>query len=129
MSKPTVFDFINDMSFDKTDLIRQDETVSSGYNPYIVNKAFSFLPETVMYANEMNRRSDISKEQQYDYYRYSLSKRKRYITWYKSEKIDKINIVMEYFGYSHQKAKDALLILSDSDIEDMKEFLDKGGVK
>jgi hypothetical protein len=37
--------------------------------------------------------------------------------------------VKEYFGYSNEKAKEALRILTDEQITLLKEKLEKGGVK
>ena len=51
----------------------------------------------------------------------------RYAPWLKASKIDNLELVKEYFGYSDQKAKDALKILSDDDLEYIQDKLNKGG--
>jgi hypothetical protein len=48
--------------------------------------------------------------------------------WQKREIVEDLEAVKEYFGYSNEKAKEAISILSDKQIEQIKKTLNKGGL-
>ena len=75
----------------------------------------------------MNENCHIDKKMQYDYYLFSIRKRKRFSKWLKKEESEKIDTIKEYFGYSNQKAKEIEDIISDSDLKNMRESMFKGG--
>lgn len=105
------------------------EETEKSYLPFIVNRCLSYFTDTIFNANEMNTRSFLDKKLQYDYFVNSLRPRKRFSKWQKVEKSEDLETVKEYFGYSSQKAKDALRILTPLNIEYMKGCLDCGGLK
>lgn len=97
------------------------------YSPFLINRSLSFFPDTILYANEMNRYSDIPKKSQFSYYLNSIPKRKRYSKWFKKDAETKpLSLVMEYYGYSSEKAKEALKILSEEQLKTIEEKLTKG---
>ena len=59
---------------------------------------------------------------QYDFLCAVVRKSKRYNKWIKSEE-ENLDAVQEYFGYSFNKAKEALRILSDDDVVKIKDYL------
>jgi hypothetical protein len=105
------------------------EEIEKAYTPYIINRCFSYFPDTIFHAQEMNTRSYLDKRMQYDYMLYALRKRKRFAPWQKAENPEDLDIVKEYFGFSDVKAKEALRILQVKDIELIRETLNKGGLK
>lgn len=121
------FDFANSINFTKENLI-VDEATEKEYNPFIVNRAMGFAADTVIPANEMNARPHIDNKMQYDFLCAVVRKSKRYSKWIKSEE-ENLDAVQEYFGYSFNKAKEALRILTDDDIAKIKHKLvrSKGG--
>ena len=124
------FDFINAINQSKEDLIAKSdnpELAEKIYEPFIVNRGLSFFTDTILYANEMNRLALLDKKPQFAYLLNSIRPRKRYSKWFKQEKIEKLDIVSEYFGYSKSKAKDIINILTDDQIKIIKEKLQKGG--
>lgn len=124
------FDFINAINQSKEDLIAKSdnpELAEKVYEPFIVNRGLSFFADTILYANEMNRLALLDKKPQFAYLLNSIRPRKRYSKWFKQEKIEKLDIVSEYFGYSKSKAKDIINILTDDQIKIIKEKLQKGG--
>ena len=125
--KISPFDFANSINFTKENLI-VDEATEKEYNPFIVNRAMGFAADTVIPANEMNARPHIDNKMQYDFLCAVVRKSKRYSKWIKSEE-ENLDAVQEYFGYSFNKAKEALRILSAEDIERIKDKLirSKGG--
>ena len=122
------FDFVNSIQFDKKELI-VDEWSEKQYNPFIINKSLSFGADTVIQANEMNSRPHLDKKLQYDFLRNIISAKKRYNKWLKKEKLEAIDIVKQYYGYNTMKAQDVVSILSQRQIEAIKQKLKKGGLK
>jgi hypothetical protein len=99
------------------------------YNAYVVNRALSYHIDCIFYANEMNKNPGISGKLQYQYFLNSIRPMKRkFQPWQKQEVVKNLECVKEYFGYSNEKAKEALRILTDDQIALIKEKLDKGGV-
>lgn len=124
--KLTPFDFINSINYDKTDLMAEGN--ESNYTAYIVNRGLGFGADTVIAANEMNSRPHIDSKMQYDFLRSVIRKAKRYNKWLKSEEED-LEAIKEYFGYSYEKAKDAMKLLSVQQVAEIKTYLAtcKGG--
>jgi len=120
------FDFVNSINDTKVNII-VDEWSEREYNPFIVNKALSFAPDTVIYVNEMNSRPHLEKALQYNFLINIIRKKKRFNKWIKKEKIEAIDIVKEYYGYNTEKARQVILILSDDQIQTIKKRLYKGG--
>ena len=99
------------------------------YEPYIVNRALSQHNDILLYVNEMNRYSGLDKKMQYDYYINTFVAKKRpFQKWYKASESKDIQVIKEYFGYSSEKAKDALRILTPEQIDKIREVVDKTGV-
>lgn len=99
------------------------------YSPYVVNRALSYHIDCILYANQMNMNPSIPGILQYQYFLNSIRPMKRkFQPWQKQEAIKNLECVKEYFGYSNEKAKEALRILTDEQIALIKEKLDKGGV-
>ena len=97
------------------------------YQPFIVNKALSQHLDSVLYANEMNKSHFLDKKMQYDFYINSLKPRKRFSPWIKRDTLENLDLVKEYYGYSHNKAIAALRILTKSQLDEIKLLLYKGG--
>lgn len=120
------FDFINAITFNKTELI-VDDWSEKQYVSYIVNKGLSYGADTVIPANEMNSRPHIDKKLQFQFLINSIRPRKRFNKWIKAEKIESIEVVKTHYGYSTEKARQALSILNQSQIDYLKQKLEKGG--
>jgi hypothetical protein len=120
--------------FDFVDIIlnkkKNVELEFKDYAPYLINRSLSYHLDCVGYANEINMHSGIDKDMQYQYLLNSIRPMKRkFQPWQKSKKEENIECVKEYFGYSDNKAKEALRILTDEQIAEIKIKTDKGGVK
>lgn len=85
------------------------------------------FPDTIMYANEMNRTAHVDKRLQFSYLISSIRPSKRFSKWPKKKSDVDLEVVMEYFGYNPSKAQQALSALTKAQIENMKEQLVKGG--
>ena len=121
------FDYINAINYTKQNLF-EDPQANKDYNAWIVNKGLSYFPDTLLYANEMNRHYGIPKNWQFSFLLNSIPKKKRFSKWSKKETIsESLRLVKEYFGYSNEKAKQALSLLSDEQLAMIEQKLYKGG--
>lgn len=99
------------------------------YAPFIVNRAISYHYDCILFANQMNSNPHLDKKLQYDYYINKVRPYKRpYQKWQKREESDRLDLVKEYYGYSNERAKEALTILTDVQIDEIKRRLYKGGL-
>ena len=123
----TPFDFINAINLTKKNLF-EDPQASKDYKPFLVNRGLSYFPDTVLYANEMNRNAGIPEDWQFSFFLNTIPKKKRFSKWHKKDAdSESLTLVKEYFGYSSEKALEALSILSDDQLVMIKEKLYKGG--
>ena len=122
MSKKSPFDFVKSINY-KTGYL--EDLV--GYNPYLTNACFSMHMDTIMLAEEMNQAHWLDPMLQYDFYYYGVRKGKRFGFPKKVEVEDNVQLVMDYYQYSHSKALEALEILTDEQLQIMRQKLDKGG--
>lgn len=120
------FDFVNALSQSKKDLM-EDSAVERLYQPFLVNKALSYFPDTVMYANEMNRRHLTDFKLQFHFFLNIVRPARRFAKWVKKQEDNDLAAVMEYYGYNPEKAKSALSILSSDQMITIKQKLEKGG--
>ena len=99
------------------------------YNAFVVNRAISFHYDCVMQANEMNKYPSLPGTMQYHFLLNSIRGYKRpFRKWEKRETIDNLDAVKEYYNYSNEKAKEALVLLNATQLEQIKKELNKGGI-
>ena len=124
-------DYLNAINLTKKNLLdTDDETWEKKYPPFVINKCMSMHYDTLMQANEMNGYHFLPKKLQFDFFINSVRKKKRFGgKWLSSSKMKNLDYIKEYYGYSNEKAKTALNILSKEQIETIKKRLDKGGRK
>ena len=127
--EPELKDWLNSINFNKDDLTEDDENIIKSYPPFIINKCLSGHLDSVLFANEMNRYHFLDKDMQYKFYLNILRKRKRFSPWIRKDKDSDLDIVKQYYGYSNEKARQVLRILSTEQINYMKQRLDTGGKK
>jgi len=121
------FDFINSINYTKENLI-VDDWSEKQYNSYVINRGLSFGTDTIIQANEMNSRPHLDKKLQYQFLINIIRPRKRYNKWLKAEKIEAIEVIKTYYGYSTDKARQVLSILNPEQIDQLKQKLKKGGL-
>ena len=121
------FDFINAITYNKNDLM-VDDWAEKQYAPYIVNKGLSYGADTVIQANEMNSRPHLDKKLQFQFLINNIRPKKRYNKWIKAEKIESIEVIKQYYGYSTDKARQVLPLLDQSQIDLIEQKLEKGGI-
>ena len=122
-------DWLNSINQTKKDLINEDPSLEKEYSPYIINRIYSGHLDAIMFANEMNRYHFLPKKMQYDFFLNSLRKRKRFSPWLRKDKVKDLDVVKSYYGYSNEKAAQALRILSPEQIAFIRSKLEIGGKK
>ena len=122
------FDFIKAIN-DSKDVMKDNSLAEKDYIPLLINRGLSFFQDTVIQVNEMNRLHFLDNKLQFDYLLNNIRPRKRWSKWLKPDKIDNLELVKEYFGFGNEKAKEALEVLKNENIEDIKSKLAKGGME
>ena len=120
------FDYVKAINTTKKDIM-VDDIAEDEYQPFIINRALSYFPDTVLYANEMNQHSHLPARLQFDFFINIIKKRNRFSKWFKPTEIQSIDIVKEYYGYSNEKAKSVLSLLNNRQIEELSKRIYKGG--
>ena len=110
-------DWLNSINFTKENLLEDDPSVVREYPPYIINRCLSGHLDCIMFANEMNKYHFLDKDIQYSFYINILRKRKRFSPWIRKDKVTDLDCVKQYYGYSNEKASQALKILSNEQID------------
>ncbi len=76
----------------------------------------------------MNLNSGIPEDWQFQFFLNTISKKKRFSKWHKKDaETESFRLVKEYYGYSDEKVKEALNILTEDHLTMIKEKLYKGG--
>jgi hypothetical protein len=105
-----------------------DELAGKGYTPFMVNKSLSYFIDTILYANEINEYAHIDNKLQFEYYLNGIPKKKRFSKWAKKEKSDDLDVICEYYGCNYTRAAEIHKIINITNIDFMKQKLQKGGV-
>jgi hypothetical protein len=122
-------DWLNSINFNKQNLIEEDPSEIKTYAPYIINRCLSGNLDCILFTNEMNKYSFLDKDMQYSFYLNTLRKRKRFSPWLRKDKVTDLEIIKQYYGYSNEKASNALKILTPEQINFIKQRLEIGGSK
>ena len=126
--KISPFDFLNSINLSKKNLMESTDE-GKQYVPFVVNRTLSYFPDTVHVANAMNINHHLDNRLQYDFCINIIRKRKRFSKWVKPESEMNVEVVKEYYGYSNEKARQVLSLLSSEQIEFIKNKVNKGGRK
>ena len=122
-------DYLNTLNYSKDDLMEDDPGWKKNYPPYVINKCMSHHTDTLMFSNEMNRYPNLDKDMQYSFYLNTVRPKRRFSPWGKKQQVKDLNLVKQYYGYSNEKAKQALRILSPQQLDYIRTKLNKGGKK
>ena len=122
-------EWLNSINNTKKNLIDEDPSLEKEYPPYIINRCFSGHIDSIMFANELNKYPNLDKKLQYDFFLNSLRKKKRFSPWLRKDQIKNIDLIKQYYGYSNEKAKQVLNILTKEQLSFMRDRLETGGKK
>lgn len=120
------FDFVNAINTTKKDIMI-DDLDEKVYNAFITNRSLSYFPDTVFFANEMNRYHHLDNKLQFSFLINSVRKRKRFSKFIKPSEVQDIEVIKEYYGYSNEKAKQVLTLLNGSQLSELHLGINKGG--
>tara|TARA_B110000977_G_scaffold190354_1_gene261053 strand:- start:2221 stop:2613 length:393 start_codon:yes stop_codon:yes gene_type:complete len=124
MSSP--FEFVNAINQAKGDIM-VDDIEEKSYSSYMVNRSFSYFLDTTLLANEMNINHHLDNRLQFDFLINTIRKAKRFSKWAKADYPKDLEVVKEYYGYSNDKAKVALTLLDNEQINELRLRVYKGG--
>ena len=122
-------DWLNSINQTKKNLIDEDPSIEKEYSPYIINRIYSGHLDAIMFANEMNKYNFLPKKMQYDFFINTLRVKKRFSPWLRKDEIKNLDYVKRYYGYSNEKAKQILKILSKEQLNFIKSKFETGGSK
>lgn len=92
----------------------------TGYSSFLTNLGFSQRSETVLFANELNKYSDLGDREQFDFYYHALPKKNYFAKWAKGMKTEQTKMIMEYFSVSYKVAKQYEKILQDKQLKQIE---------
>ena len=120
-------EWLKSINLSKKNLIDEDPSLEKEYSPYIINRIFSGHLDAILFANEMNQYHFLPKRMQYDFFLNTLRTKKRFSPWLHKDEIKDLDLVKRYYGYSNEKAKQALRILSEEQLNFIKSKFETGG--
>ena len=120
-------DWLNSINQTKKNLIDEDPSLEKEYSPYIINRIYSGHLDAIMFANEMNMYHFLPKKMQYDFLLNTLRTKKRFSPWLRKDTIKDLDLVKRYYGYSNEKALQALKILTKDQLNFIKSKFETGG--
>ena len=130
MSNP--FDYVNSITQSKKNMMRDTENdtlAEKGYSAFLVNKALSYFPDTILHANLMNQYHQLENRPQYEFLLNSVRPKKRFAKWVKDAGDKDLAMVCEYYQCNENLGKDYLSLLSSKQLDIMKQQLEIGGIK
>lgn len=121
------FEFLNCINETKKDVIAEEPDLEKEYSPFMVNRGLSYFYDSVLWANAMNQHHQIPKKWQFQFLLNSIPRKKRFSKWHKRTEDKSLKLVMEFYNYSSDKAKQALSVLTDEQLKTIEEKLKTGG--
>lgn len=125
MGTKNPFDYLKAINNTKVNILENEKD----YPSFMVNRGLSYFPDTVLLANEMNMCAHLDNELKFSFLINSIRKRKRFSKWNKVTESADINAIKKYYGYSNEKARDVLSLLTNNEMKLIKERIDHGGTK
>ena len=122
------FEYLNAINYTKQNIM-VDDLAEKSYNSFMVNRSLSYFHDTVLMANEMNQHHNVDNRLQFDFFINIVRKKKRFSKWNKPETVRDVEVVKEYYGYSNEKARQVLTLLTLKHIDELKKKVYKGGRK
>ena len=122
-------DWLNSINYTKKNLIDEDPSIEKEYPPYVINRCLSGHLDCIMVVNEMNRYHFLPKKIQYDFFINILRPKKRFSPWLRKDETKDLDLVKRYYGYSNEKAKQALRILTKEQLNFIKSKFEIGGTR
>jgi hypothetical protein len=123
-----LFDFVSDITEFKK--YRFDEDTKSVYNSFMVNRALMQHIDTILLANEMNKRPDLIPEMSHDFLFYSVDAKSRYGKWAKKsdDNLDLINYIRSHYKINYDHAIMYINLMTEDELKQIEFKMNaKGG--
>ena len=121
------FDFLNAINDNKKNLF-EDPQAEKDYSSFMINRGLSYFPDTILYANEMNKAGDIPKKWQFDFLVQSIPKKRRFSKWHKKDaNSDTLKLLMKHYKYSEKKAYEVIDLMSQTQLQELQAAYETGG--
>jgi hypothetical protein len=120
-------DYLKSINETKEPLMDTPEWGKPSYPAFVVGRCLSYFPDTLFAVNEMNTRAHIDPKMHFDFLRGAVRKRKRFSKWLKRESDERVQALIEYYGFSAKKAREALLVLTEAQVSEIMDAVSKGG--
>ena len=125
-----LMDWLNSIGTSGEDLTEGNDNAINDYPPFIINKGMAQAIDTIMFANEMNKRPWLDEMLQYKFLLGSVSKKKRYNKWVKAEpeaNQEDITMVSNYYKVNEMIASSYITLLKPDELEKIRSSFFKGG--
>ena len=126
------FDYVNTLTTTKVNMMRDSENdtlAEKAYEPWLVNKALSYFPDTILHANLMNQYHHLDKRPQYECLINSIRPKKRFAKWVKNASNEELELVCAYYKCNRVIGQEYLSLLSSEQLDIMKKQQDTGCIK
>lgn len=126
------FDYVRTINQTKKNLLRDtedDELAEKEYPRYLVNRAMSYHPGTILHADAINMYPDLPNRASYEFLLNSVRPGKRFGEWEKAPDTSDIKVIMEVYECGRRTAQQYRPLMSDAEVEQLRKTLDRGGVK
>jgi hypothetical protein len=107
--------YLNAINYTKEPLLenKEDPFWEKKYPAFVVNRCLSYHKELIYIVNEMNQRANISNRLQFHFFINSIRRMRRFGSkWATTNRSKAFDAIKKYYGYSNEKARVALDILS-----------------
>jgi NACalpha-BTF3-like transcription factor len=125
---------LNSINISKQNLMRDDvgntvEAEVKGYPAFPVMRSLSYHQDVILIINMLNevglQSFGVNPQQHYEFLLHAVPKAKRFAKWAKQDKEEDIELLMETFPVSYEKAKDILSLIGEADMQRIRNS--KGG--
>jgi hypothetical protein len=114
------FDFVNSINSKSSNLLDENPNNENHYDSFLTNRSFSYFPDSVLYANEMNSRHFLDKKLQYDYLYHGVGKKKRFSRWASKNTSGEIEFLVRLYECSKSKAGEILAVLGEETVQKLR---------
>jgi hypothetical protein len=126
-----LFDWLEAINTGKSvEIDPHDPNPFKDYVPFQINNGLSQHLDTILLANEMNRKPWLSKELQFAFLKSAVTKKKRFGKWAKVEEptnAEDIETVSQFYSVNPVRAAEYLKLLTPEQISQMRQASSKGG--
>lgn len=115
-------EILNSINHNKENILRsRDEREEKSYVPFIITKSMSYFSDTIFLSNNMNAIPGVDKRMHYEYFLHSVRKRKRFSKWQKKQQDERLPWIMEYYNVSRKKAEEYISLLSEDQVNEIRD--------